>query len=100
MGEGGQSRPSSCAPTRLGRGFGSHMPALRFFVCSLTILLATIAPCPLSADAGIDGVLRWRNVGPFHGVRTRAIAGVPFQPNVFYLPQVNGVLFLPLVSGR
>src|SRR5438874_10199945 len=74
MGEGSQSRPSSCAPTRLGRGFGSHMPALRFFVSGLTILLATIAPCPLSADAGFDDALRWRNVGPFRGGRTRAIA--------------------------
>src|SRR5438034_4685386 len=100
MGEGSQSRPSSCAPTRLGRGFGSHMPALRFFVSGLTILLATIAPCPLSADAGFDDALRWRNVGPFRGGRTRAIAGVPSQPNVFYMAQVNGGVFKTTDYGR
>src|SRR5438045_8888693 len=100
MGEGSQSRPSSCAPTRLGRGFGSHMPALRFFVSGLTILLATIAPCPLSADAGFDDAVRWRNVGPFRGGRTRAIAGVPSQPNAFYMAQVNGGVFKTTDYGR
>jgi len=34
--------------------------------------------------------LRWRMVGPFRGGRTRAAAGVPSQPNVFYMGQVNG----------
>ncbi|HEV7745371.1 MAG TPA: hypothetical protein VGO56_10285 [Pyrinomonadaceae bacterium] len=34
--------------------------------------------------------LRWRNIGPFRGGRVRAIAGVPSQPNVFYMAQVNG----------
>ena len=34
--------------------------------------------------------LHWRNVGPFRGGRTRAVAGVPSQPNVFFMAQVNG----------
>ena len=34
--------------------------------------------------------LRWRSIGPFRGGRTRAVAGVPAQPNVFYMAQVNG----------
>jgi photosystem II stability/assembly factor-like uncharacterized protein len=34
--------------------------------------------------------LHWRNIGPFRGGRTRAVAGVPSQPNVFYIAQVNG----------
>jgi photosystem II stability/assembly factor-like uncharacterized protein len=76
------------------------MPALRFFVCGLTILFAAIAPCPLSADAGFDGALRWRNVGPFRGGRTRAITGVPSQPNVFYMAQVNGGVFKTIDYGR
>jgi photosystem II stability/assembly factor-like uncharacterized protein len=32
----------------------------------------------------------WRSIGPFRGGRTRAVAGVPTQPNVFYIAQVNG----------
>src|SRR5213082_2518960 len=98
--EGGQSRLSSCAHRRRGRGFASYMPALRFFVCRLTILLVAIAPCALSANAGFDGALRWRNVGPFRGGRTRAIAGVPSQPNVFYMAQVNGGVFKTIDYGR
>ena len=27
--------------------------------------------------------LRWRMIGPFRGGRTRAVAGVPGEPNVF-----------------
>jgi len=34
--------------------------------------------------------LHWRSIGPFRGGRTRAAAGVPSQPNVFYVAQVNG----------
>src|SRR6201987_6454772 len=34
--------------------------------------------------------LRWRLIGPFRGGRTRALAGVPSQPNVFYIGVVNG----------
>jgi hypothetical protein len=29
--------------------------------------------------------LHWRMIGPFRGGRTRAAAGVPTQPNVFYV---------------
>src|SRR5213082_3690360 len=98
--EGGQSRLSSCAHRRRGRGFASHMPALRFLFFGLTILLAALAPRSLCADAGFDGALRWRNVGPFRGGRTRAIAGVPSQPNVFYIAQVNGGVFKTIDYGR
>jgi photosystem II stability/assembly factor-like uncharacterized protein len=34
--------------------------------------------------------LHWRSIGPFRGGRVRAVAGVPSQPNVFYMAQVNG----------
>jgi photosystem II stability/assembly factor-like uncharacterized protein len=34
--------------------------------------------------------LHWRSIGPFRGGRTRAVAGVPSQPNLFYIAQVNG----------
>jgi photosystem II stability/assembly factor-like uncharacterized protein len=42
----------------------------------------------------------WRNIGPFRGGRTRAIAGVPSQPNVFYIAQVNGGVFKTTDYGR
>src|SRR5271170_6017408 len=34
--------------------------------------------------------MRWRMIGPFRGGRTRAATGVPNQPNIFYIGQVNG----------
>src|SRR6266404_2416699 len=45
-------------------------------------------------------LLRWRNIGPFRGGRTRAVAGVPSQPNVFFCAQVNGGVFKTADYGR
>jgi photosystem II stability/assembly factor-like uncharacterized protein len=47
-----------------------------------------------------DSILRWRNIGPYRGGRTRAIAGVPSQPNVFYMSPVNGGVFKSIDYGR
>ena len=47
-----------------------------------------------------DSILRWRNVGPYRGGRTRAICGVPSQPNVFYMAPVNGGVFKSTDYGR
>ena len=44
--------------------------------------------------------LRWRMIGPFRGGRTRAAAGVPGQPNVFYMGQVNGGVWKSDDYGR
>jgi photosystem II stability/assembly factor-like uncharacterized protein len=44
--------------------------------------------------------LRWRNVGPFRGGRTRAVCGVPSQPNVFYIGAVNGGVWKTTDYGR
>jgi photosystem II stability/assembly factor-like uncharacterized protein len=44
--------------------------------------------------------LHWRMIGPFRGGRTRAAAGVPSQPNVFYMAQVNGGVWKSDDYGR
>jgi photosystem II stability/assembly factor-like uncharacterized protein len=44
--------------------------------------------------------LRWRMIGPFRGGRTRAVAGVPSQPNVFYMGAVNGGVWKSTDYGR
>ena len=44
--------------------------------------------------------LKWRDIGPFRGGRTRALAGVPDQPNVFYIAQVNGGVFKTNDAGH
>src|SRR3984893_7732481 len=53
------------------------------------------------AKAGdFDSILRWRNIGPYRGGRTRAVCGVPSQPNVFYMTPVNGGVFKSIDYGR
>ena len=51
-------------------------------------------------DPNLFTSLHWRNVGPFRGGRTRAIAGVPSQPNVFYIGVVNGGVWKTNDAGR
>ncbi len=52
------------------------------------------------ADVDLGGALRWRSIGPFRGGRTRAAAGVPSEPNVFYVGQVNGGVWRTDDAGR
>jgi photosystem II stability/assembly factor-like uncharacterized protein len=44
--------------------------------------------------------LHWRMIGPFRGGRTRAATGVPGQPNVFYIGQVDGGVWKSTDYGR
>jgi photosystem II stability/assembly factor-like uncharacterized protein len=68
-----------------------------FVLCLITILSAPIlAQVPENAYQE----LHWRMVGPFRGGRTRAAAGVPSQPNVFYIGQVNGGVWKSDDYGR
>jgi photosystem II stability/assembly factor-like uncharacterized protein len=66
-----------------------------------TILLLAfghVVAQPLNPD--LLRSLRWRNIGPYRGGRVRAISGVPSQPNVFYMAQVNGGVWKTTDSGR
>src|SRR5271167_3320852 len=51
-------------------------------------------------DTQVLTEMRWRNIGPFRGGRTRALAGVPSQPNVFYIGVVNGGVWKSTDYGR
>jgi photosystem II stability/assembly factor-like uncharacterized protein len=42
----------------------------------------------------------WRMIGPFRGGRTRAACGVPSEPNVFYVGQVDGGVWKSDDYGR
>jgi len=44
--------------------------------------------------------MKWRTVGPYRGGRTRACAGVPSRPNVFYIGAVNGGVWKTDDYGR
>lgn len=53
-----------------------------------------------SRGGDFDSILRWRNIGPYRGGRTRAIAGIASQPSVFYMAPVNGGVFKSTDYGR
>ena len=61
------------------------------------ISLAQSAP---TYDAHLFAELRWRNIGPFRGGRTKAVDGIPSQPNVFYIGAVNGGVWKTTDYGR
>jgi photosystem II stability/assembly factor-like uncharacterized protein len=66
---------------------------------SVGIILAICATSIASAGE-FDSILRWRNIGPYRGGRTRAVCGVPAQPSVFYMAPVNGGVFKSIDYGR
>ncbi len=53
-----------------------------------------------TVDPGLYGEMHWRNIGPFRGGRTRAAAGVPGRPNVFFAGVVNGGVWKTDDYGR
>ncbi len=65
----------------------------RFLAFGLTAPLVAAAISIVIAqqyDAGYFGEMRWRSIGPYRGGRTKCAAGVPGQPNVFYIGVCNG----------
>ena len=73
------------------------------FVLALMIAVMSTLAGPVYAQQFSPDLFRslhWRNIGPFRGGRTRAVAGVPSQPNVFYMAQVNGGVWKTDDYGR
>ncbi len=51
-------------------------------------------------DSSFYNSLQWRNIGPYRGGRTVGAAGVPQQPNVFYIGVNNGGVWKTTDYGR
>ncbi len=75
---------------------------LGFIIAPIVMLSCLASASSASAQVSADQLpaLHWRSIGPFRGGRTRAVAGVPSQPNVFYVAQVNGGVFKTTDYGR
>jgi len=72
-------------------------------VNTVLLIVAALAVTPQTmaqVDPGMLQSLHWRSIGPYRGGRTRAVAGVPSQPNVFYIAQVNGGVWKTTDYGR
>jgi photosystem II stability/assembly factor-like uncharacterized protein len=68
----------------------------------LIVLVASIILSDQAAtfDPRLFQELTWRGIGPFRGGRTKAAAGIPAQPNVFYIGAVNGGVWKTTDYGR
>ena len=51
-------------------------------------------------DSSLFSSLQWRSIGPYRGGRTVGAAGVPQQPNVFYIGVNNGGVWKTTDYGR
>ncbi len=72
---------------------------LRLFVC-VFIFLSIGSGAAQQIPENTYQELHWRMIGPYRGGRTRAATGVPSQPNVFYVGQVNGGVWKSDDYGR
>ncbi len=79
---------------------------LTFFVLGL-LAQEPVAARSEAAPAGTPSLLascctemRYRMIGPFRAGRTKAAAGIPDQPNVFYIGVVNGGVWKTTDYGR
>jgi len=69
-------------------------------LCVFFAVFLSTLPSPAQVPETLYNDLHWRMVGPFRGGRTRAATGVPSQPNVFYMAQVNGGVWKSDDYGR
>ena len=77
----------------------NRIGAILRFILSFAILFSAATTWSQVPEAAYQE-LHWRMIGPFRGGRTRAAAGVPSQPNVFYVGQVNGGVWKSDDYGR
>src|SRR5689334_5752234 len=68
----------------------------------LLLLLAILLPVAFSQtfDPKLYAGLEWRHIGPFRGGRTVGMAGIPDQPNVFFIGVNNGGVWKTDDFGR
>ena len=66
----------------------------------LAAAFAVTLPALVAQNLQTMPEMHWRMIGPFRGGRTRAVAGVPDQPNVLYIGQVDGGVWKSTDYGR
>lgn len=76
-------------------------------LCMVSLALALAGPAGAARPTRATAItptawaeLRWRNVGPFRGGRTRAVAGDPTRPSVMYIGVCNGGVWKSTDYGR
>lgn len=72
---------------------------MALFGCTVFLVPAQ-RPLAQSVPPDLYQGMHWRMIGPYRGGRTRAVAGVPGQPNIFYIGAVNGGVWKTNDCGR
>src|SRR6185437_14646815 len=89
-------QPTTIYPRYLLKG-KTLMPIHRWIsavvLCAVSVVYAQDSSVPYKE-------LRWRCIGPFRAGRTVAIAGIPDQPNVFFMAPNNGGVWKTDDFGR
>src|SRR5580704_3978375 len=70
------------------------------FISSLLILSTVMSLTAQQFSPDLYAGLRWRTIGPYRGGRTVAAAGIPSQPNVFYVAANDGGIWKSDDFGR
>jgi len=65
----------------------------------LTVILAVSAAFAQNIPESVYQGMQWRNIGPFRGGRSDAVAGVPQNPHLYYFGAVGGGLWKTENSG-
>jgi photosystem II stability/assembly factor-like uncharacterized protein len=72
----------------------------RAAAASALVLFTIHQPLLAQLEPRLYSSLQWRGIGPFRGGRTKAAAGIPGQPNVFYIGATNGGVWKTTDFGR
>src|SRR6185503_14698314 len=77
------------------------------FVPLAALVAALITPAkngaaqsPVSLDSTAFSGVHWREVGPYRGGRTVAVAGNPSRPNEFWMGSPGGGVFKSVTAGQ
>ncbi len=73
---------------------------IRSLLSCLFVVLICAGAAAQSFDQAFFDAMRWRCIGPYRGGRTVGAAGVPSQPNVFYIGVNNGGVWKTADYGR
>jgi photosystem II stability/assembly factor-like uncharacterized protein len=89
------------AATKENKLMKKHSPSHLLVYATLVSAAFLPAAALVAADhAAPMPAMHWRMIGPFRGGRTRAAAGAPDEPNVFYVGQVDGGVWKSDDYGR
>lgn len=93
---GSLNRAIYCPPMSLRR--------TAFAAATLMVLICSAVSLPARQTGSINpnlfNEMKWRNIGPLRGGRTKAMAGVASQPFTFYMGMVNGGVWKTTNAGR